>query len=84
MIEFCKTKVPSAIYEGMEPIKTDDELVRKFGIDFGTKMCQELMDNGIRFLHFYTMNLERSVIDIIKGLGVIDTQKTLPFKKPSV
>ena len=42
------------------------------------------MDNGIRFLHFYTMNLERSVIEIIKELGVIDTQKTLPFKKPSV
>lgn len=27
------------------------------------------------------MNLERSVIDIIKGLGILDTQKDLPFKR---
>lgn len=29
------------------------------------------------------MNLERSVIEIIKGLGIIDTQRDLPWKKPS-
>jgi methylenetetrahydrofolate reductase (NADPH) len=73
MIEFCKTKVPMEITESMEPIKSDDELIRKFGIDFGVKMCNELRANGIKFLHFYTMNLERSVIDIIKDLGIIDT-----------
>jgi methylenetetrahydrofolate reductase (NADPH) len=28
------------------------------------------------------MNLERSVIDIIKGLGILDTQKHLPFRRP--
>lgn len=30
------------------------------------------------------MNLERSVIDIIKGLGILDTQKILPFRRPSL
>lgn len=29
------------------------------------------------------MNLERSVIDIIKGLGILDKQRNLPFKKMS-
>jgi methylenetetrahydrofolate reductase (NADPH) len=29
------------------------------------------------------MNLETAVINIIKGLGILDNQKTLPFKKPS-
>lgn len=41
------------------------------------------MDNGIRFLHFYTMNLESAVIKIIEGLKILDNQKSLPFKKPS-
>lgn len=41
------------------------------------------MENGIQFLHFYTMNLERSVVEIIRGLGIIDTHKQLPFRKPS-
>lgn len=69
--------------QALEPFKNDDEEVRKFGIEYAIKQCQELIDHGYRFLHFYTMNLERSVIDIIKGLGIIDTQKQLPFKKPS-
>ena len=29
------------------------------------------------------MNLERSVIEIVKGLGILDTQRDLPFKKSS-
>jgi len=34
-ISFCKTKVPQRIYDALEPIKNDDEEVRKFGIEFG-------------------------------------------------
>jgi methylenetetrahydrofolate reductase (NADPH) len=41
------------------------------------------MNNGYRFLHMYTMNLEKSIIDIIKGLGILDEQKPLPFKRGS-
>lgn len=37
MIEFTKTKIPQEIFEALEPLKTDDELVRKFGIEFGVK-----------------------------------------------
>lgn len=82
-INFCKTKVPQYIYDDLEPIKTDDEEVRKYGVQFGIKQCQEFIKNGFRFLHFYTMNLETAVIKIIKGLGILDQQKRLPFRKPS-
>lgn len=71
------------IYDSLEPIKTDDEQVRKFGVKFGIEQCQDLMNKGSRFIHFYTMNLEASVINIIKGLGILDNQKLLPFKKTS-
>ena len=57
----------------MEPIKTDDEEVRKYGVQMLVKQCQELIENGFRFIHFYTMNLESSVINIIKGLQILDT-----------
>ena len=83
MISFCKAKVPTDILEALEPLKNDDEEVRKFGIEFGIKQCQDFIAHGYKFLHFYTMNLERSVIEIIKGLGIIDTQRDLPWKKPS-
>lgn len=57
--------------------------MRKFGIEFGIEQCQELIDFGIRFLHFYTMNLETAVIKVVKGLGIMNSQKDLPFKKSS-
>ena len=82
-VEFCKTKVPEGVLQALEPIKNDDEEVRKFGIEFGVKQCQDFIKNGIRFLHFYTMNLERSVIEIISGLGILDVSRDLPFTKPS-
>ena len=83
MIEFTKTKVPTEIFDMMEPIKSDEAKVRDFGIEYGVRQCKELMEKGCRFLHFYTMNLERSVIEMIKGLGITNYKKSLPFKKPS-
>jgi hypothetical protein len=29
------------------------------------------------------MNLEKPIIDIIKGLNILDTQRLLPFRRPS-
>lgn len=75
--------MPPEILESLEPIKTDDEEVRKYGIEFGVSQCRDFIEKGYRFLHFYTMNLERSVIEIIKGLGILDSQRHLPFKKSS-
>ena len=82
-VEFCKTIVPKYIEDALEPIKTDDEEVRKYGIQFGVEQCKDFIAHGFKFLHFYTMNLERSVIEVVKGLGILDTQRDLPFKKGS-
>lgn len=65
--------MPKRILEALEPMKHDDEEVRKYGIEFGIEQCRDFIDHGFRFLHFYTMNLERSVIEIVKGLGILDT-----------
>jgi len=47
-------------------------------------MCQELIENGVRFLHFYTLNLEKSVVDTVLKLGIIKKGKDLPWKKPTI
>ena len=65
--------MPQTLLDTLEPIKTDDEEVRKYGVQMLVKQCQELIENGFRFIHFYTMNLESSVINIIKGLQILDT-----------
>lgn len=37
------------------------------------------MAGGCRFLHYYTMNLEASVVKIIKGLGILNKSRSLPY-----
>jgi methylenetetrahydrofolate reductase (NADPH) len=79
-IKFCKTNVPQSLNDALEAVKADDEKVRNFGIDFGVQQAQELMEGGCRFLHFYTMNLEAAVIKVIKGLGIMNYSRNLPFQ----
>lgn len=75
MTGFCKTLVPKEIEDILEPIKEDDEAVKEAGVQIGVQMCQKLLKNGIRGLHFYTLNLEKTVTEILKGLDLIPKQK---------
>ena len=45
-------------------------------------MCRYLLDNGVPGLHFYTLNLEKTATEIIKGLGLApkSVPKPLPWK----
>ena len=49
----------------------DDSRVKAYGIQLAITMCQQLLAAGIEGLHFYTLNLERSTIKIMEGLGLI-------------
>jgi methylenetetrahydrofolate reductase (NADPH) len=59
----------------------DDEKVKAYGIELGVAMCRQLLDAGIEGLHFYTLNLERSTVKIMEGLGLIAKKnaKRLPW-----
>jgi methylenetetrahydrofolate reductase (NADPH) len=70
MTAFCNTYVPEEITKSLEPIKDNDEAVKDYGVEFGIQMCKQLMEAGAPGLHFYTLNLERSVRRILDGLGL--------------
>jgi len=85
MTTLCKTYVPQHIRDALEAIKNDDEAVKNYGVKLGIEMCRTLTENGVRALHFYTLNLERSVISILEGLNLIDPdiRRPLPWRAPS-
>ena len=83
MTSLCQTKVPDEILSHLEEWKHDDAKVKKYGIDLGVQMCNQLIENGVKQIHYYTVNLEKSVVDIIRELGILRKQKELPWKKPS-
>merc|ERR1719453_2563693 len=84
MTTLCKTKVPSHITEALEPVKDDDEKVKDTGVDLAIRQCRELIAAGTPGLHFYTLNLETSVMRIVQGLGLVQDHaatRNLPWKK---
>ena len=83
MTQYCRTKVPSQIWDDLLPIKEDDEAVKAYGIKLCTEMCNALKENGILIYHFYTLNLEKSVLGVLKEIGIEDTvvnRKALPWR----
>ena len=58
-------KVPKAIMDRIEKVKTDDERVKKLGVDIlseiveGMKSLPSPPNGGRRGFHFYTLNLEK-------------------------
>lgn len=83
MVEFCKTKVPKDMEEAMKSVAIeDDEQVKEFGIKYCIHMCKYLMQRGVRGFHFYTLNLEKSVVKILEGLELLPetVQRTLPWR----
>lgn len=67
----------------VEPIKDNDEAVRKFGIDFATDLCRKILNSGTSYgLHFYTLNREVASLTILKNLGLWSPGplKSLPWK----
>ena len=47
MTEFCKTRVPSEVREALQPIMSDDEAVKDYGVALGIKMCKDLTEAGV-------------------------------------
>lgn len=83
MTTLCKTKVPDFIRQALEPIKDNDEAVKAYGVELCVQMCRRLIEAGVPDLHFYTLNLERSVLQILSQLGLAETahlRRALPWR----
>lgn len=65
---FCSATVPRAITDAMAPVLDVPAEMQKIGIEFAIKQCKDLRENGVRYLHFYTMNKSESVKAILDAL----------------
>lgn len=86
MTGFCKTKIPSEVTAALEPIKDNDEAVKAYGIHLGTEMCKKILAHGIKTLHLYTLNMEKSALAILMNLGLIEESKIsrpFPWRRPT-
>jgi len=74
MTSLCKTRLPDGMGEAAKACANDEEF-KQWGIEMGTKMCQNLLDGGAPGLHFYTLNLEKVVVGTLRNLGKITNEQ---------
>lgn len=77
MTEYCEIAVPPQVLERLSPVKDDDEAVKEIGCEIADEMCRKILGTspeggGVDGVHFYTLNLERSVTRILMSLGAVD------------
>ena len=46
LAKLSKLEIPKEILEALEPIKDNDDAIRKYGVNFAIKMCKELLQSG--------------------------------------
>ena len=73
---------PPEIAREIEARRFHDASVREYGEDLMTGICRRLLAGGAPGLHFYTLNLERSVQVILSRLGILPerSERVLPWR----
>ena len=55
MSKSCGAKLPKSLISKLSEFDDDKDL-KKYGIDYVTGLCEELLNNNAPGLHFYTIN----------------------------
>ena len=65
----CGTSLPQDLKEKLNALEGKPvDQVLDMGIDYAFNQCRDLIQNGVKNLHFYTMNRSRSTREIITRL----------------
>ena len=83
IVNMCHTEIPAFIWERLELIKDYPDQVIQFGIQVAVDMCQRLKKAGVKGFHFYTMNKDEPVFQILQQLDFLDDlsqRRPLPWR----
>jgi methylenetetrahydrofolate reductase (NADPH) len=65
---FCKTAIPPWIENKMSRVLDKPEEMHRLAVDIAIRQCEDLLSNGVDYLHFYTLNKYEAVSEIVDAL----------------
>ena len=68
------TRFPAPLLRALDRCRDDPESVARVGTHWATEQCRDLIDHGVRGIHFYTLNRSRATRDIQRTLGLAGPQ----------
>jgi len=66
--EMCGSVLPQRIIDDLEGMKDNEKDVHKYGAEYAIHQCRELLDSGVKGIHFYTLNKSRATMEIFREL----------------
>lgn len=66
----CGASLPAPLVAKLDDLGDDDDAVTEFGIDYASRQCEALLEAGAPGLHLYSLNRSKSVLAILKNLGL--------------
>jgi len=67
-------RIPSKLLKAIYRVK-DLSLIENVGIHWATEQVLELLDNGIKGIHFYTLNRSNATLRIYQSLGITNIEQ---------
>jgi len=58
------------VLERLEPFADDPVAFRAAGLDVTAELCSRLLAEGVRGLHFYTLNRSTATAELVHHLGL--------------
>ncbi len=69
----CGAEIPQEIHEAIARFGEDQASIMKFGVEYATRQCVELLRGGAPGLHFYTLNQSLATRQIFANLHLAQT-----------
>jgi methylenetetrahydrofolate reductase (NADPH) len=66
--EACGAEIPRWIGKRMLAYGDDADSIRSFAAELVARMCERLVDGGAPALHFYTLNLSKPTLNVLRNL----------------
>lgn len=70
--DMCGAEIPRWLRKQLETYADDVDAITKFGEEFISLLCENLLETGAPGLHFYTMNRVEPTMSIWRNLGLSD------------
>ncbi len=67
-VDMCQASIPNKLRENLSGKSKED--MYKIGVEYAIKQCEELIENGVKGLHFYTLNKYNATKDILEALNL--------------
>jgi methylenetetrahydrofolate reductase (NADPH) len=68
--ELSGAPVPQSVADRLEPYADDPVAFRAAGLDVTAELCERLLAEGVRGLHFYTLNRSTATVELVHRLGL--------------